>query len=167
MDQVKVVVDDVIVDCFQIYKVFKISKVVNNKGIEEDLVFYKPFLKNNDLVCSIPFRSFNEAGLRKLMTRKEIEMLLKELSDKNQKEILFDKNIKTIKDVLYLNDPMKTVNILKFLWQKSKAQDKTYPKSDQEIFNIAMNHLIDEVALVYEDSESAARELVMAAINKS
>lgn len=166
-DSKSVVVGDNIIDNFQVYTVQKIVEEFDNKGKQNTIVYYNPKTNNVDLMCSIPLKNFSEASLRKLMDKEELKCLLSDLSNKAAEEVWIDNNAKNGKEILYLNNPTKTAKLLKNLWQKKKNNIISYLKSDQEIFDIALNHIIDEVVLICDDSKIKIKEMLMKALDKN
>ncbi|MEI8067627.1 MAG: hypothetical protein WCG91_01595 [Candidatus Shapirobacteria bacterium] len=165
-DPKSIVVGDSIIDNFQVYTVSGVIEQTNNKGQAEVVVHYAP-KTNPNLICSTPLKNFQEASLRKLMDKNELKSLIKDLAIKADDEVWVDNNAKNGKEILYLNNPTKTAKLLKNLWQKKKNNVVNYLKSDQEMFDTAMNHLVDEICLVCDDSKIKSKEMVMKALDKN
>jgi RNA polymerase-interacting CarD/CdnL/TRCF family regulator len=165
-DSKSLIIGDNIIDNFQIYTVTEVIDQVDNKGNQNTVIYYGP-MDNIKLSCSTPLKNFSEASLRKLITKEELKSLLKDLSEKAADEVWVDNNAKNAKEILYLNNPTKTAKLLKNLWQKKKNNVVNYLKSDHEIFEIALNHIIDEVALVCNDTKIKVKEMVMKALDKN
>jgi len=161
------IVGDNIIDNFQVYTVKKVVDQVDGKGQTDTVIYYSPNTSNVELICSIPLKNFSEASLRKLITKEELKGLLHDLSDKAADEVWIDNNAKNGKEILYLNNPTKTARLLKNLWQKKKNNVVNYLKSDQEIFETALNHIVDEVVLVCNDTKVKVKEMIMKALDKN
>ena len=73
----------------------------------------------------------------------EIYKLLKKPLEKNT---IFD--FKTIKEILYLNDPLKTVYVLKQLSANKVATGEKFSQNYQDITNKIIYHLSAEIAFI-------------------
>lgn len=152
-------VGDKIIDYNQIHVVFNIT---------EDIIHYKSLIqddKNRGLQSSISLNSFKKAGIRFLMTKNEVKEFLKNLNVQAPLDISTNTNkINNLKEFLYLNDPIKTGQLLKFLWERSELP--TYTKSDQLIFDQALNHLSSEISVVDNISQEKAKSKILDILKK-
>ena len=105
-------VDDRIVDSDQIYVIFK---------IDEGKIYYRP-VDNSKSGCtgSIPTNNLVQACIRPLMTKSEVKIFLENLSKEKPLEVPLSTNSKInngafLKEVIYLNDPVKTAKLLIYL----------------------------------------------------
>lgn len=152
-------VGDKIIDYDQIHVVFKIT---------EDIVHYESFVqndKNKSLQSSISLKNFKKAGIRFLMTKKEVKEFLENLNTQTALDIPVNVNKNNnLKEYLYLNDPLKTGQLLKFLWERRELP--TYTKSDQALFDQAINHLSKEIAVVNNISQEKAKSKILDILKK-
>ena len=165
-DSKSVIIGDNIIDNFQVYTVQKIVEETEKNGGQRTVVYYAP-VNNVNLLCSTPLKNFSEASLRKLMNKEELKFFITALSEKAADEVWVDNNAKNAKEILYLNNPTKTAKLLKNLWQKKKDNVVNYLKSDQEIFEVAMNHILDEIVLISNDSKIKVKEMETKALDKN
>lgn len=152
-------VGDKIVEFGQVYRIFKIENQKNSEGKLEKIVYFNPQYKtnqNNTLVCSIPALNIEKTGIRKPMSKDRLEKLMRSLRSKKSIEKFSD--INKAKILLKSNDPADTVRLLKTLWREKNKVNENFSKSKKDIFKLAMENLVQEVALVEGVSLEKARE---------
>jgi RNA polymerase-interacting CarD/CdnL/TRCF family regulator len=139
--------------------------------IEDDLVFYYPLTKDlnkSNVTSSIPLNNLSKAGIRSLFSKNDIKDLLKNLTKQEPLDIpsyTNKNNNNNLKEYLYLNDPSKTGQLLIYLALRQKTPD--YSKSDQLIFDQALDHLSQEVSVVNNISLDVAQKQILSAIKKN
>lgn len=159
-------VGDKIVDFGQVYRIFKIKKQKNAKG-KEEVIFFKPYFKtkqNRTLICSIPVNNIDKTKIRRPISKKELRKLLKELSQKSDIETPI--NVSRAREILNLNDPYKTVQILKSLWIEKNDKSTNFTKTRESVFGLSIKRLFEEVAFVNSVSIGKARKQIKAALEK-
>lgn len=160
-------VEDKIIDFGQVYRIFKIKKQKNAKGKEEKVIFFRPYFKtkqNRTLVCSIPVKNIVKANIRRPISKKELRQLLRELSKKIDIETPI--NVSRAREILNLNDPHKTAQILKSLWLEKNDESTNFTKTRESVFGLAIKRLIEEVAFVNGVSVGKARRQIKTALEK-
>jgi RNA polymerase-interacting CarD/CdnL/TRCF family regulator len=70
-----------------------------------------------------------------------------------------------LKDILYSHDPKKTVKLLVYLCGLKKSLGKL-SYSDQSVFDQALSHLVDEVAIVTETPSDKVRVKILKSIER-
>ncbi len=155
-------VGDRIVDSDQIYVIFK---------IDEGKIYYRP-IKDDKSGCtgSIPINNLARACIRPLMTKSEVKTFWENLSKEEPLDIPLSTNSKInngafLKDVLYSNDPKKTVKLLVYLYGLKKNLGKL-SYSDQSVFDQALSRLVDEVAIVTETPSDKVRIKILKSIER-
>lgn len=152
-------VGDKIVDYDQVHVICK---------IENGLVYYHPLSENDKskkVESYIPIDNFKKAGIRPLMTKTEAKLFLKSFSDQKAFEIPVNANKNNnFKEYLYLNDPYKTGQLLSFLYARQSLP--IYTKSDQLIFEQALNHLSSEISAALDISFDKAKSQIMSVLKK-
>lgn len=147
------------------YRVFKIKK----KKIEDKyqrIIYYKPFFKNSlneSIVCSIPESSIINAHIRKPVSKDKIDEVLTVLSKRIRERQPLD--IIKAKDILNSDDIFKTAKILKRYWKAQKREGEALSKSKKDVLNLAIDRIVEEVALVSGISLSKAKDKIIAALN--
>lgn len=156
---ISIKIGDKIIDYDQIHVVFK---------IDDDIIHYESLIKgekNKNLQSAISSKNFKKAGIRFLMTKKQVQEFLISLNS----QMLLDMPINTnknnnLKEIIYLNDPLKTGRLLKFLWQRRELP--IYTKVDQMIFDQAINHLSNEISVVEKISFEKAKSKIITELKK-
>ena len=154
-------VGDLIIDSDQIHTITK---------IENDVIFYKPSNGLNGCTSSIPIKNLSLACIRPLLTKSEIKNFLENLSGEEATKVPFTtknqfNNGNFLKEILYLNNPSRTGQLLVFLSKTEK--DSPLSKSDQNIFDQAISHLADEFSFVSKISVDTAKNQILAALKNN
>lgn len=87
-----------------------------------------------------------KSGLRRLIEPSEVKEIYQLLKKPLATDNIFD--FKTIKEILYLNDPLKTVYVLKQLSANKVATAEKFSANYQDITNKIIHHLSAEIAFV-------------------
>jgi RNA polymerase-interacting CarD/CdnL/TRCF family regulator len=158
MSNYSVKVGDMIVDSDQIHVVSK---------IENGLVSYHPLTKDangGNNTGSIPLDNFSKAGIRPILTKKDVKTFLKNLPTEKPLNVpVYNfKNNNSLKEYLYLNDPTKTGQFLIYL--KGCQKDSPLSNSDQAIFDQAVKHLSDEISVVNQIPFTTAKKQLLSAL---
>ncbi len=90
--------------------------------------------------------NISKSGLRHLIDPGEVNEIYKLLKKPLDKNTIFD--FKTIKEILYLNDPLKTVYVLKQLSANKVATAEKFSQNYQDITDKIIYHLSAEIAFV-------------------
>lgn len=158
----QITVGQMIIDSEQVHVV---SKIENNN------IYYMPLLKDSNKGSSssfIPLDNFSKACLRPLLTKSEVKELLKQL----QKELPLDFPKSTnqtntsnlLKEVLYLNDPLKTGRLLIYL--NTRTPETELSRFEKLIFEQSLDHLSAEVSVVNEITVDMAKKQILAAVKR-
>lgn len=155
-------VGDLIIDSNQVHTIVK---------IEDEKIFYQPLDQNNDhhqCLNSIPLKNLSIAQIRHLLSSSEIKDLLKKLSSQDFESLKSTNNRinnnNLYKDIFYLNDPYKNGELLIHLQELKKSAKLSY--ADQSIFDLALNHLAEEISIVTKVSLATATAKILAAIKR-
>lgn len=157
-------VGDMIVDSEQIHVVSK---------IENDRVCYYPLHADSSkgkCTSSIPLSNLSKADIRPILTKAEVKEFLKKIATEQPLEVPEftnrNNNSNSLKEILYLNDPTKTARLLIYFLQHQTA---TTPLSrfDQSIYEQALTHLGEEIAVACDIDLDSAKKQILSAIKKS
>jgi len=149
-------VGEKIIDSDHIYLVYEIKNQKVSASESREYLCYKPLdTSGPKMTGSIPTNNAQRAGLRKLMSKSEIEAFMKMVKKVEALEII---DYKIYKDILCLNDPIKTLPLLKALWMKKKEMNETFSRADQEILETIMAHLISEFSYVTKNNVDVIRK---------
>ena len=116
------------------------------------------------MVYSIPVKNIDKTNIRRPVSKKELRQLLKDLSKKS--DIQAPLNLNKAMEQLSLNDPYKNVEILKCLWIEKNDESTSFSKSREDIFRLALNRLVEEVAVVSGIYLAKAREKIKAVLKR-
>lgn len=152
-------VGDRIIDCEEIHVI---------TGIKGDFIQFHPLIitdENRTLTDSIPIINLKKAGIRRLMSKKEVDLLLKSLRHQIPLEfpINSSKNA-NLKEFLYSNNPSVTAQLIEYLLQRQNTP--LYTRADDLIFNQALNHLSNEISTVMKISPNKAKEKILSSFKK-
>jgi RNA polymerase-interacting CarD/CdnL/TRCF family regulator len=161
-------VGDKIVDYGQVYRIFKIKEDRVFNGKKEDCIFYKPYFKadkSQSLVCSIPENNIEEANLRKPVSKKKINEVLKILSKKPNGEIKI--TLKEAEACFKENDPVETARLLRLLWlEKQDEEKKGLATRKKMMYQNAMRSLVEEISVVQKIGLKKARKKIRRRLKK-
>lgn len=156
-------VGDMIVDSEQIHVVSK---------IENDRVFYYPLQKDDSKgksTSSIPLSNLSKADIRPIFTKIEAKEFLKKIATEPPLEIPEftnrNNNSNSLKEVLYLNDPIKTGRLLIYFLQHQTAETPL-SRFDQSIYEQALVHLSEEIAVACNIDLDTAKKQILSAIKR-
>jgi RNA polymerase-interacting CarD/CdnL/TRCF family regulator len=147
-----------------VYRVYKIE-IEKTNGKVERVIHYRPYYTdyvNSTLVCSIPESSLDE-NIRRPVSKKEINELLRDLSKKSRKRNSLDA-VKA-KKILNSNDIHKTAKVLKKYWREKKRNGASFTGTKRGILEIAINRIIEEIAIVKGTSLDKAKKEITSALN--
>jgi len=150
-------VGEKIIDSDHIYLIYEIKNQKISASENREYLCYKPLTASSGprMTASIPTNNAQKAGLRKLMSKAEVEAFMKMVKKTEPLEII---DYKVYKDILCLNDPVKTLPLLKALWLKKKELNETFSRSDQEILENIMAHLVNEFSFVTKTEADVVRK---------
>lgn len=156
-------VGDLIIDSNQVHTIVK---------IEDEKIFYEPLNQNNNrhnCLNSIPLANLSMARIRPLLSPSEVKKMLEGMTTEEEMDSPKSTNNRInnnnfFKDVLYLNDPEKTIKLLIHLQKVKKDNKLSY--ADQSVFDQGLNHLAEEISVVSNISVSTAAAKILAAIKR-
>lgn len=146
-------INDKLVELGRVYNIFK---------VEGGRVFFKPVFKikeSNGLFASIPEENVRKTNIRKPITRKRMQELLKLIAKKRKPE-LEAIDVMVAKEKLNSNRPIDAVKVLKSLWKEMHDESVNTTKSRRDVFDLAVEKLAEEFALVGRTKLATAREKI-------
>ena len=178
MKNTKVKVGDKIVQLGRVYNVFKIEKRKTNNQ-EERVILFRPYFKTEEsknIVLTIPEANLARANIREPISKKELKLILAKLAEKPKKNSAatdetseikkISLDIISVRELLNQNDPFQSVQVLKLLWREKIDKTTDISNSKYEIFNLAMDRLVEEVAFSSKLSLAKAKEKIKKALAK-
>lgn len=155
--------NDILIEFGTAYKVFKVKRQKNLEDKIEPFIFYKPYFKtqqNQTIICSIPVSSFSKTNKRKPLSKKDIVQLLEVLTQPpTLKEPV---NTAGAREILGSNDAFKIVKLVKRLWLEKEDPYKKFSRSKNNIYQKALKHLTQEVAVVLDLTPEKAKQKILA-----
>lgn len=148
---------DYFVDSNCIYQVTKVSSGKDFRGDEQDFIHYSPLGKEE--VNYIPQSSIDKTGYRRLVTTKIIEQLFDNLT---KKIAYYKHDMKDIRETVYKNEPIKIVELLKYLWCNQLNLDK----DQRNLIDQITGRLAIEIAFVEKQSVVKVKEMFKAKLEK-
>lgn len=147
LPKIRFSVGDYLTDFENIYQIFDKKIVKDYRGVEGENFLYRPINTDQKSASfSIPVENIQKSGLRYLIDAADIKEIYKYLQKPIDPTALFD--FKTIKEILYLNDPNKTIYVLKQLCANKVATGEKFSANYQDIVNKIIYHLSQEIAFV-------------------
>lgn len=151
-------VGDRIVENGRVCEVFKIKKEETPEGEETEIIYYKPCFEDpscDSLICSVPVEFLEEAGIRNVGEKNEMEKAINTLS-KSMKEGMKVK-VSEMKDLLKDNTPKSAAEVLRLLWIDKKDENTSFSLSKKSVFTKAMKNVVQEFAVVKNISVEEAQ----------
>ena len=161
-------VGDKLVDFGQVFRIFKIETKENSDGEIERILHFRPFYKTGDykgMVCSIPENSLANTKIRRPVSKETASEIVKKLKNKPEESMATD--IDTVKQILGNNDPHETMRVVRSMWIEKIKTDTTFTKSKSDIFELAIYHLAEEIALVTNASPDTVHKKVKNTLEKA
>ncbi|MFA6007121.1 MAG: hypothetical protein WC784_00545 [Candidatus Shapirobacteria bacterium] len=152
-------VHDFITDFEDIYQIFGKKSEKDYHGVDCEYFLYHSIKDNQKAASfSIPVNNILKSGLRRLIEIPEIEEIYQILKKPLNNTDIFD--FKTIKETLYLNDPIKTAFVLKQLCANKVVTAEKFSKNYQEILNEIVLHLSNEIAFVTKKTPESVEKKI-------
>ncbi len=154
-------VGDKIIDCGQVYSIFKICRQKNSEGEFERVIYFRPYYRgvtNSGVVCSIPLNNIEKTGIRKPLTLEEFELLLVKL--KKGKILTEYSDISATKELLKENNPTSDIILIRTLWEEKKDRSEDFSKNKRDILDLVVDRFAQEYSIVKGLSLEKAKEKV-------
>jgi len=155
-------VGDKIVEFGQVFNIFQIKNQKTADGKFEKIIFFKPYFKINNasnIICSIPLNNIEKTEI----STTELKVLFKRLKKVNSNNISL--TIIRAKELLKSDNPKIMIKLLRILYKEKKNQPDSFSKSKKDVFDSAMDKLVQEFALVSRITPDKAREKITFALS--
>lgn len=153
-------VGEYITDFFSIYQITAVKQRVGIKGKEETCIYHEPVQGSDKrFTASIPIGNLKKAGIRKLLSKEEIEQIIGDL-----KNLVVESEYNTItaKEEVYQNEPRRIVSVLIYFWGKIG----TLGKADKDLTEQIMEHLCREIAMVTKKKYGEVKKNMVMILNR-
>ena len=155
-------IGDKLVDYGQVHRVFKIQRGVTFNSAKVDYIYYRPYFKkgkDSTLSCRIPMQSIGETKLRRPVTKDKMKLVLALLEQ--MPEIDVSMNVIEASACFKENNLEETARLLRLLWVEKQDPEKKLTVRKKMIFEDALRHIAEEMAVVYDmDLEKAVRKVL-------
>ncbi|MFA6249945.1 MAG: hypothetical protein WC686_00385 [Candidatus Shapirobacteria bacterium] len=140
---------DYIVDYSRLYVVSEIKYQNNLAGKLKKYLYYQPVFKidrDQGVVSGLPEENVVKAGFRRVLTKDGVKKIIADIKRIKALEVV---DYKEYKELIFSNDPMVLIPLLKSLWVKKKqTSEKVLGRVDNEIASTILDHLTEEFAFV-------------------
>lgn len=160
-------IGDYIIDFENIYQ---ITSQKNQKNLSGEIVpyfFYEPIelIRQGSVTYSTPIENIFKSGLRPLIDQNTIKKLFREASKKINHDSTLD--YKSIKEILYQNDPEKSLIILKQLFLEKSKNPEKFSRTNRDILESILKHISNEIAFVNKEKIEKVSEKLSILIQKA
>jgi RNA polymerase-interacting CarD/CdnL/TRCF family regulator len=156
----KYAIGDYLVDSSNIYKIVDIRNGTDFKGKECVLVHYKPVWKSDSAYMgSIPLNNISKTGMRKVLSKKEIKVIIDSLP---KNEGLENVDINSAREKIYQNDPESVAIVLKIFWLNRGNPNR----GDKDLMENIIDNLGREVAFVNKIKFGKAKSVIVNSLEK-
>lgn len=140
-------IGDNIIDFENIYKIISEKEQEGFSGKTLSYFFYEPIGKTNQKTTySIPVNNISKSGLRHLIDLDTAKKLYEKAKEKIDHDSVF--NFMSIKEILYENNPEKSIYILKQLFLEREKNTLKFSRTNKETLESILKHISDEIAFV-------------------
>lgn len=128
---------------------------IEGKKIE----FFIISFNRNKLVLKLPVKKAMDAGLRKVLSRNEMQMALDVLTQRGRKKrMMWSKRAQEYEIKINSGDPVAIAEVLRDLYKDGGEPVQSF--SERQIFQQAMERLAREIAILDEiEEEDAVKKL--------
>jgi len=147
-------------------KIIDSEQIYTISDIKNDVIYYK---SDDNCSCSIPVKNLSIACIRPLMSKEDITLIFKNLSEKESLNPPSttknnQNNNNYFGEILYSNNPSKICKLLVYFNQLEKNAVLT--KSDQVIYDRALNHLANEISVVSKVPLNLTKNKILSIMGK-
>lgn len=160
-------IGEYITDFENIYQIFDKKIKQNYSGKKSECLFYcsvKNGISNKQVTCYTPVENMSKSGLRRLIEKKEVNNLFKQLEEKYKEDNFTDP--KLIKEILYLDNPSKNIDLLKQLYFEKNKSPETFSRTNKELTENILTHLSEEIALVTKKPIATIKTKIVSILSK-
>ena len=117
--------------------------------------FFVISFNRNKLVLKLPVKKALDAGLRKILSKKEMQDALEVLMQKNKKrKLMWSKRAQEYEAKINSGDPIALAEVIRDLYKSSREAAQSF--SERQIYQSAVERLAREISIVDEIEESDA-----------
>lgn len=153
-----------LVEAGKVYTIYRINEEKAD-GKTRRIICYKPHysnISNNTVICSLPENNLTEANVRQPISAKELKEIIEGLSGKSR---YLELDAIEAKLILESNSIYETAEIIKRCWREKSENEEGFTKTKRDILELAIDKIVEEVALVGGTSLDTARLTITKALS--
>ena len=121
--------------------------------------FYVVKMEQSKLTIWVPLEKQEAVGLRKILSKKNIEEVYNILKSKPKiRRIMWSRRAQEYDSKIYSGDPIKIAEVIRDLFRKNNYPEQSY--SERQMFQIALERLAREVAAIEKTDYFNATEKI-------
>ena len=125
----------------------EITNIENMEIADIKTSFYVVKMEQSKLIIRVPLEKKEEVGLRKISSKKIIEIVYETLKLKPKiRRIMWSRRAQEYETKIFSGDPIKIAEVVRDLFRKSSQSEQSY--SERQMFQVAIERLAREVAAV-------------------
>ena len=125
----------------------EIIRIESMKLLNIQSEYYVVRMEQAKLTIRVPLEKQQEVGLRKILSKKNIEEAYNILKSKPKiRRIMWSRRAQEYDTKIYSGDPIKIAEVIRDLFRKNNQPEQSY--SERQMFQMALERLAREVAAV-------------------
>ena len=137
----------------------EIIRIESMKLLNIQSEYYVVRMEQAKLTIRVPLEKQQEVGLRKILSKKNIEEAYNILKSKPKiRRIMWSRRAQEYDTKIYSGDPIKIAEVIRDLFRKNNQPEQSY--SERQMFQAALERLAREVAAVEKTDYFQATEKI-------
>ena len=137
----------------------EIIRIESMKLLNIQSEYYVVRMEQAKLTIRVPLEKQQEVGLRKILSKKNIEEAYNILKSKPKiRRIMWSRRAQEYDTKIYSGDPIKIAEVIRDLFRKNNQPEQSY--SERQMFQMALERLAREVAAVEKTDYFQATEKI-------
>ena len=152
-----------------VYPKHGVGEITRIESLEVENIktnFYVVQMEQDKLMIRVPLDKQNEAGLRKISSKKILNNIFNVLKLKPKiRRIMWSRRAQEYDAKIFSGDPIKIAEVIRDLFRKNSQPDQSY--SERQMFHVALERLAREIAAIEKtDYFQATEKIEYTLINK-
>ena len=137
----------------------EIIRIESMKLLNIQSEYYVVRMEQAKLTIRVPLEKQQEVGLRKILSKKNIEEAYNILKSKPKiRRIMWSRRAQEYDAKIYSGDPIKIAEVIRDLFRKNNQPEQSY--SERQMFQMALERLAREVAAIEKTDYFQATEKI-------
>ena len=137
----------------------EIIRIESMKLLNIQSEYYVVRMEQAKLTIRVPLEKQQEVGLRKILSKKNIEEAYNILKSKPKiRRIMWSRRAQEYDTKIYSGDPIKIAEVIRDLFRKDNQPEQSY--SERQMFQMALERLAREVAAIEKTDYFQATEKI-------